>query len=414
MKKLMFLVLVVVVLAAGFVSCAKGPSQLVINSYMSDEKPKAAFQAEVDAFQKANPGIKVTVNTTAHEQFKTLLSSYLTSKDAPDIVSWFAGYRMQSFAAKGLLEPIDTVFPGGSIDKEFPKAFKGASSYMGKVYFMPQSWYWWAVYYNKDVFAKIGVKEAPKTWDDFLKVCEAAKKAGIAPVTIGAKDTWTTGGWFDYVNAAVNGGDAHQKLTGGSVAYTDPSVKESFKILADLSSKGYLLKNAASLSWQEAVTPLVEGKAAMYLMGQFIMDSVPAAKKSSIDFFAFPMIKQTTYSVDTPTDGFMMPKNAKNKDNAKKFLAFLASKESQARFCGTLGRLAANVNVPISDPITQKGADMVKGAALATQFYDRDAPEEMAAKGMNAIVDIWANPAKMDEILANLDKERVRIYADLK
>ena len=414
MKNLSFLIVASAILALGFASCAKGPSQLVINSYMSDEKPKAAFQVEVDAFMKANPAIKVTVNTTAHEQFKTLLSSYLTAKDAPDVVTWFAGYRMQAFAAKGLLEPIDTAFPGGSIDKEFPMSFKGASSYQNKVYFMPQSWYWWAVYYNKDVFAKIGVKEVPKTWDDFLKVCEAAKKAGIAPVTIGAKETWTTGGWFDYVNAAVNGGQAHQKLTGGEVAYTDPSVKESFKIIADLSAKGYLLKNAASLSWQEAVTPLVEGKAAMYLMGQFVMDSVPAAKKGSIDFFAFPMIKQTTYSVDTPTDGFMMPKNAKNQEAGKKFHAYLASKESQERFCGTLGRLAANTTVPISDPITQKGADMVKGAALATQFYDRDAPEEMAAKGMNAIVDIWATPAKMDDILTNLDKERVRIYADLK
>jgi len=414
MKKLSFLILVVSLLVMGFASCAKGSSALVINSYMSDEKPKAAFQAEVDAFMKANPGIKVTVNTTAHEQFKTLLSSYLTAKEAPDVVTWFAGYRMQAFAAKGLLEPIGDVFPGGSIDKEFPPAFKGASSYQDKVYFMPQSWYWWAVYYNKDVFAKIGVKELPKTWDDFMKVCEAAKKKGIAPVTIGAKDTWTTGGWFDYVNAAVNGGQAHQKLTNGEIAYTDPSVKESFRIMADLSSKGYLLKNAASLSWQEAVTPLVEGKAAMYLMGQFVMDSVPADKKASIDFFAFPMIKQTTYSVDTPTDGYMMPKSAKHKEAAKKFLAYLAGKESQARFCGALGRLAANVNVPIADPITQKGADMVKGAALATQFYDRDAPEEMAAKGMNAIVDIWATPAKMDDILTNLDKERVRIYADLK
>jgi len=53
---------------------------------------------------------------------------------------------------------------------------------------------------------------------------------------------------------------------------------------------------------------------------------------------------------------------------------------------------------------------MVMGAKSAMQFYDRDAPEEMAAKGMNAIVDAMAEPARLTEILANLDKERVRIY----
>jgi multiple sugar transport system substrate-binding protein len=54
---------------------------------------------------------------------------------------------------------------------------------------------------------------------------------------------------------------------------------------------------------------------------------------------------------------------------------------------------------------------MVLGAKTAMQFYDRDAPEEMAAKGMNAIVDLISNPGQIDTILTNLDKERVRIYA---
>jgi multiple sugar transport system substrate-binding protein len=54
---------------------------------------------------------------------------------------------------------------------------------------------------------------------------------------------------------------------------------------------------------------------------------------------------------------------------------------------------------------------MVKGASFAAQFYDRDAPEEMAAKGLNAILDIMANPGQLDAILTELDKERVRIYA---
>lgn len=399
-------------LVMGCAPAASGDKELVINSYMSDEAPKAAFQGIVDSFQKANPGIKVTVNTIAHEQYKTQLASWLTSSSAPDIVTWFAGYRMQAFAAKNLLEPIDSVFPGGDISKEFPQAFKMASSYKGKVYFMPQSWYWWAVYYNKDVFAKYGLTP-PATWDDFIKVCETLKKNGVAPIAVGAKDTWTTGGWFDLLDSAVNGGDFHAELTGGKVAYTDPRVKKSLGLIAELSKKGYFIDNATSLSWQESVKPLAEGTAGMYLMGQFIMDTVPADKRSSIDFFPFPIYGgNAKYTVDTPTDGFMMPAKAKNKEAAKKFLAFLATKEQQEAFCKPLGRLAANVNVSAPNEEAKRGLAMVQGASFAAQFYDRDAPEEMAAKGLNAILDIMASPDKLDGILEALDKERVRIYAD--
>ncbi len=384
---------------------------LVINSYMSDEAPKAAFQTVVDAFKVANPDINVTVNTIAHEQYKTQLASWLTSNSAPDVVTWFAGYRMQAFAEKKLLEPIDGIFPGGDILKEFPAAFKVASSYKGKVYFMPQSWYWWAVYYNKDVFAKYKLT-TPKTWDEFMKVCETLKKNGVAPIAVGAKDTWTTGGWFDLLDSAVNGGDFHAQLTGGKIAYTDARVKKSLGLIADMSKKGYFIENATSLSWQESVKPLAEGTAAMYLMGQFIMDTVPAETKPSMDFFQFPIYGgNKKYTVDTPTDGFMIPAKAKNKDAAKKFMAFLATKEQQEAFCKPLGRLAANTKVAAPNDEAKRGLAMVQGASFAAQFYDRDAPEEMAAKGLNAILDIMATPDKLNDILSALDKERVRIYA---
>jgi multiple sugar transport system substrate-binding protein len=411
MKKLFAILMATLAITAVFVSCGKkGSNELVIQSYMSDEAPKAAFQALVDQFMKDNPNIKVTVNTTAHEQFKTQLMNYLTAKDAPDVLTWFAGFRMQQYAMKGLLAPLDSVWK----DSDFPAAFKTASSYDGKVYFMPQSWYWWSVYYNKDVFDKLKLTP-PKTWDEFLAVCDTLKKNGIEPIAIGAKDTWTAGGWFDYMDVAVNGGAFHQDLTAGKISYTDPKVLATFNYIADLSKKGYFMKNAAGYSWQEAATVMFNGKAGMYLMGQFIKDVAPADKKDHIDWFQFPIVGgNTSYGVDTPFDGFMVPAKAKNKENALKFMAYLASAESQATFNGALGRLSSNQTVSVPNADAQRGLDMVKGATTAMQFYDRDAPEEMASKGMDAIVQIIQTPDKAQDILAALDKERERIYAEFK
>jgi multiple sugar transport system substrate-binding protein len=401
------LLLMPMLFAAGAREGAK--QELIINSYMSDEAPKKVFADLVAEFERQNPTIAVTVNTTAHEQFKTLLPSWLTSRQAPDVVTWFAGYRMQSFAERGLLEPINNVFPGGSFEAEFPASFRGASSYNGDIYFMPQSWYWWAVYYNTEVFNRLNLK-VPTTWTEFLNVCEVLKRNGVSPIAMGAKETWTVGGWFDYMNSAVNGGEFHQQLTMGNVPYTDPRVRKTFEYLIDLSQKGYFQPNATSYAWQEAATLLFKGEAGMYLMGQFVFDVAPAELKGNLDFFRFPTVSGTSYSVDTPTDGFMIPKNAKNKDAAKLFLAYLATAEAQEMFAKPLGRLAANTKVAPVNPEAAKGLAMVMGAEFAMQFYDRDAPEEMAAKGMNAIIDAIQNPARLDNILADLDKERVRIY----
>lgn len=411
MKKVRVLFVVSLFVVLGACSLGnKKSNELVINSYFSDEIPKVAFERLVDGFKQQNPEIEVTINTSAHEQFKTLLPSWLTSSQAPDVVTWFAGYRMQTFAKRGLLEPLNDIFPGGSFEKEFPASFKGSASYKGNVYFLPQSWYWWAVYYNKQIFAKYNLN-IPRTWDEFLQVCDVLKANNISPIAIGTKETWTAGGWFDYVDSAVNGGDFHQQLTLGEIAYTDPRVKETFKTIANLAQSDYFIPNASSYSWQEAAGFMIRGEAAMYLMGQFILDVVPAEVQSNIDFFPFPIYgNNTEYAVDTPTDGFMLPAKAKNKENAKKFMKYLATKEAQGSFCNELGRLAANVNVTPANAIAKKGLDMVLGAGSAAQFYDRDAPEEMAAKGMNAIVEIMQAPEKLDSILEELDKERIRIY----
>jgi multiple sugar transport system substrate-binding protein len=414
MKKFFTLVLVVVVAgtvfaAGGQETADDGPQELVINSYMSDQAPKEAFEAVVADFEKKNPDISVTVNTTAHEQFKTLLPNWLTSRQAPDVVTWFAGYRMQAFAERGLLESIGPAFPNNGFSEAFPMAFQKASSYEDQIYFLPQSWYWWAVYYNTEVFDRLNLTP-PTTKEEFLAVSETLKQNGIAPIAIGAKDTWTAGGWFDYLNSAINGMDFHVDLTAGKVSYTDPRVVETFETFAYLNEQGYIMDNATSYSWQEAATLLFNGEAGMYLMGQFIKDVAPDDVKPKLDFFTFPSFGRSGYAVDTPIDGYMVPKNAQNKEAALKFMAYLATPEAQALFTVPLGRLAANKNVPVPNADAQKGLDMVLGAEGAMQFYDRDAPEEMAAKGMNAILDAMQNPEEIPEILANLERERERIY----
>ncbi|MGC8903283.1 MAG: ABC transporter substrate-binding protein [Fervidobacterium sp.] len=405
MRKFIFTLLVLLVVVSVFAK-----EKIVINSYMSDPAPRKTFAELVKMFEEKYPNYEVVVNTFAHEDFKTLLRTWLAAPEGPDVVTWFAGERMRYFAEKGLIAPVSDIFAGGKFSDLFPASFEEACSYKGKVYFVPQSWYWWGVYYRKSVFQKYGLKE-PKTWDEFLKVCDTLKKNGITPIAIGTKFPWTAAGWFDILNLRINGLNYHIKLTNGEIPYTDAGVLRVFNYWKQIVERGYLLANHTSYEWQEAAQFLFRGEAGMYYMGQFIKDVAPENIKSDLDFFRFPVIdsKVPLYE-ETPIDGFMMPANAKNKKGAIEFLKFIASEEAQRKFATDLGRLAANVKVTPPDDHAKKGFQMILQSAGVSQFYDRDTNPEMATVGMNAMVEFLTRPNDVTKILQNLESSRKKIY----
>ncbi|MCP4403128.1 MAG: extracellular solute-binding protein, partial [bacterium] len=115
---------------------------------------------------------------------------------------------------------------------------------------------------------------------------------------------------------------------------------------------------------------------------------------------------------DAPMDGYMIPKKAANPEAAKKFLAFLSSKESQQIEVEISGRIVANSEVPMDlyPPLTQKGIKMMQAVDAVAQFYDRDTTPEMADKGMDGMMEWWYTPDEIDKILKRLEKDRKRIF----
>ena len=386
--------------------------ELIINSFHSDPVPRETMETVVAKFQELNPDITVKLNVTAHEEFKKGVRIWLASDNPPDVITWFAGNRAMFFVDKDLIMEITDVWENAGLFEKFPKGFQSISFRDGKAYFLPVTYYGWAVYYRKSIFEKYNLSE-PKTWDEFMQVCATLKENGITPITIGTKYRWTAAGWFDYMNMRINGPEFHLDLMFGKKTYTDPGVKKVFEVWREPLEKGYFTENAASYSWQEAVQFMVKGQSAMYLMGQFILDSVPDDIESDMDFFQFPIIDpDAPIGEDAPTDGYMIPKKAKNVEAAKKFLAFMGTKEAQQIEVEKTGRIVTNKNIPLDlyPPLTQKGIKMMEGVDAVAQFYDRDTIPEMADKGMDGFMEWWYKPDSIDKILERLEKERQRIF----
>jgi multiple sugar transport system substrate-binding protein len=99
-------------LASAQVELGTASGELTVGSNYSNEVPKQALHAALDAFPNEN--VTIALNEVDHNTFQENITTYLQNPD--DVIPWFAGYRMQYFAAQGLLGPINDVWDAGLND----------------------------------------------------------------------------------------------------------------------------------------------------------------------------------------------------------------------------------------------------------------------------------------------------------
>jgi len=412
MKKMMRMTVIAGCLAASAAwSAAALAGTLAVNIAYKGAVQRTVWQSTVDEFKKANPDVDVKVSFIEEEAYKVQLPGWLSTQ-APDIINWHNGERMAFYASRGLLEDLSEDWKKNGWDSTYAST-KEASSWQGKQYSAPTVYYSWGMFYRKDLFKKVGIAGEPKSWDEFLEACKKLKAAGIAPIAVGGRDAWTLAGWFDYLDLRINGNAFHQQLMAGDVAYTDPRVKKVYTAWKSLIDNKYFIDNALSYDLDGAQPFLFQGKAAMMLMGTFIAKGFPAKLAPEMGYFQFPIIDANVPTAEEgPTESIHIPAKARNKTDARRFIAFVGTPAISAKLADGLGSLPANSKSPApADPISRIGFDILSNAKGGiSQFYDRDMTKEMADEGMKGMQKLISDPTKIDDVLNELEQSRKRIY----
>ncbi|MFJ1974751.1 ABC transporter substrate-binding protein [Streptomyces sp. NPDC087903] len=398
--------------ACGDSGSASDPKTVSLGSNSSDAVPKKAFAEIYAAFTKQS-GIKVDVNTKDHNTFQEQINSYLQGTP-DDVFTWFAGYRMQFFAAKKLATPIDDVWAkiGGNFPDAMKKLSKGED---GKYYFVPLYTYPWAVFYRKSVFEQHGYT-VPTTWDQLVALSKQMKKDGLVPIAFGDKDAWPAMGTFDQINFRLNGYDFHKSLMAGEESWTDAKVKAVFDHWAELIP--YHQDGFMGRTWQDAAQTLVSKKAGMYVLGTFVAQQFTnKADVDDLDFFAFPEIN-SAYGQDTveaPTDGFMLSKDPKNHAGSAKLLEYLGTPEAEAVYLkadSSVVAASSKADTSSYTALQKKAYTMISEAKSLTQFMDRDSRPDFTSTVMQpSLQKFLQNPKGVDSLLASIERQKKTIFA---
>ena len=370
----------------------KGP--ITLGSYNSNPGVKDSQKALVDEAAKST-GVDINLNLVDHETFKSSISNYLQATP-DDLFTWFAGYRMQFFAAQGLATPIDDVWE--EIGSNFGEAAQVLSKGLdGHYYFIPMYNYPWVFFHNKSVFGDDGY-DIPKSWDELIALCKQLKSDGLIPIAFADKDLWPACGFFDTIDLRLNGYDYHMSLMRHEIPWTDPGVTAALDQYAELLP--YCQAGANGRIWQDAAKALENKEAGIMFQGSnqvganYSPENLP-----DLDFFEFPEInsKYGTDYMEAPADGYMCSAKAKHPDAAKKVMEYLGTSAAAAKFLKTdkwdVG-MTKDADTSNYSELQKKSAELISSKKAVSQFLDRDTDPAMAAAAFSGLQDFIQDPSK--------------------
>lgn len=223
----------------------------------------------------------------AGEAALTALKTRITAGNPPSAAQ-LSGMAVKEWGAEGLLGDLTPVATEGGWDALVPDALKGIAVQDGKWVAVPvnihrPNWLW----INAAIFQENGLTP-PTTWEEFNAAAEALQSKGIVPLAHGGQ-AWQDTTVFDDVVLGIGGPDFYRK----AILELDPEALGSETMVQVFDQmrtiRGLVDDNFSGRDWNLATAMVINGQAAMQLMGDWAKgEMVKANVKPGVDILCVP------------------------------------------------------------------------------------------------------------------------------
>lgn len=278
---------------------------------------------------KSEENITVQLEVVPDAQYNDLATTKIAAREVPDIMVHIVPQRYYEFdAPKNMLDLSGEPWIGRLTNPDMLKHTDGV------IYAMPIEAvnFYAAAYYNKKVFAELNLSE-PTTYAEFLNVLETIKTkgGGITPIYMSNKDDWTTQVFMTAGLSVLLGEKAQStfnRVMNNQLKWTEiPEFKTILSEYAELYEKGYVNQDHVGRTFEEAKAAIASGNAAMVYNGEWTVSELVTKHKmspSEIGAFVIPFGDNDIMATGGFVTGLFIPKDAKNKETAKKVLNLLS------------------------------------------------------------------------------------------
>jgi glucose/mannose transport system substrate-binding protein len=287
--------------------------------------------------------INATVAGGAGMNAQAVLATRMQAGDPPDSFQVHAGHELiDSWVVADKMEPITFIFEdNGWLDK-YPKGVIDVLSKDGEIWSVPVNIHRSNVlWYNKQVFADNNLTP-PTTFDEFFAAADTLQAAGVTPLALGDTGIWTATHLFESVLLGTLGPDKYRGLWDGSTDWNGADVKQAIETFTKMLD--YVNEDHAALSWDQAAQLVVDGDAAMTIMGDWAEGYFKSVGLTPDVEFGWVPSPGTKGNFIMLSDSFGLPVGAPNRDAAIAWLTVAGSKEGQDAFNPLKGSIPARTD----------------------------------------------------------------------
>jgi raffinose/stachyose/melibiose transport system substrate-binding protein len=285
------------------------------------------------AFTAANPGITINIEIHPNDGGATNAAAAAAGK-LPDLIQAASYAPVKESAKNGYYldlskQPIMAKVIDGA---------KPAVTYNGKLYAVPMDFAGIGIIYNKDIFAKYGLK-APTTYLELQKVAKTLKDKGVTPFSGLLKENWSIGHFMEMLHSSMLGAKVGNA---GLMKFVDQmnSGETSFDKNVDMAGlfkimdwyKANMADNATEMAWDQQQAAYIKGEAAMMVQGLWALPNAKDNPKLNSGFIPFPWSNkkaENRFFADVDSTFAVSAQSSPEKQAAAlKFINWLASPEA--------------------------------------------------------------------------------------
>jgi glucose/mannose transport system substrate-binding protein len=214
----------------------------------------------------------------------------------------------------------------------------------GNIYSIPVSIYRTNVLWYNPSLLEANDIAVPTTLEEWFSAMDDLQGEDVTPLALGDSSTQTL--LLETILLASLGPEKYSGLWDGSTDWSGADI--TFALENYQKALTYTDKDSSSLSWQDAAQKLANGKAAYYVMGDWVEDYFrELGKQPDIDY-SWATAPDTEGVFQFVGDSFVLAVNAPNREGAINWLKVAGSKEGQEAFNQTNGSICARTDCELS------------------------------------------------------------------